>query len=150
MSSPSALFLLLVRPRSLELFSISALSSVVEDGSPGSSWLIEGALTAPFESAALERVRARFGGGAAPSMEGGCFLCLVFEAGESASSSPEASRDEGWRRSVVDDFRRSLEIWEMRLRFVEAFEEDGEDILAAGGYELKAPCCIRGCRYTVG
>ena len=111
-----------------DLFSISPLSSVVDDGSPGSSLLIAGLSAAPFEvKLTLERVRARFVGGAVLSIDCVCFLCLVFDAEEPASSSPEGSREEGCCRSAVSDLSRSLGICVILFRFAEPVE-DGEDI----------------------
>jgi hypothetical protein len=89
------------------------LASVVSDGSPGSSLLIDRPTVAfPFrlvsESAVKkDRVRARFEGGIfdASTADRG-FLCLPDEvagAADSSPSSPEASREEGCKRSVVDD-----------------------------------------------
>ena len=83
--------------------SISAESSVADDGSPGSSIAFEESSPSPFDSPALDRVRARLDGGTWVSLDERCFLCRVLDEGDSASSSPEASRDDGWSRSAVDD-----------------------------------------------
>ncbi len=50
--------------------------------------------------------------------------------GESASSSPEASREEGWRSSLVDFPRRSEAV--VRLRLPEPVEE-GDDMASVSG-----------------
>jgi hypothetical protein len=99
---------------------MSSLSSVVDDGSPGSSLLIVG--TSTFKPMLLElvvcellvaaaaraRVLGRFVGGASfESIELADFLCLEVREGDSAASSAEASREEGCSRSAVEDLRRS-------------------------------------------
>lgn len=57
-----------------------------------------------------------------------CFTPLVTACeAESAASSPEASRDDGCRRSAVDDCLIELERFEVRFRFDEP-EDDGDDI----------------------
>ena len=60
------------------------------------------------------------------SFEETCFLCRVFDEGDSASSSPEASRDDGWRRSAVDDLSWSEGV--ILFLFPELVEE-GEDMV---------------------
>lgn len=100
-------------------FSILMLSSVVSEASPGSSFLTSWVLldgevplcgvAGAVLPVAVERVRGRLDGGLAEaSMEGADFLCLEDIEGlaagvGSSASSPEASREEGWRRSVVED-----------------------------------------------
>ncbi len=80
-------------------------------------------------AAALDLVRGRFAGGLPVSACTVAFLCLLvvisWEA-ESAASSPEASREEAWRRSAVEDCLID-EGAGLRLRLPEP-EEDGEDI----------------------
>lgn len=92
----------------------SSLSIVALDGSPGSSW-------PPFDSIGLafDRVRARLLGGTVLSIEL-LEVCLRFRVlceGESANSSPEASRDDGWTLTAVV----------ILFRFAEAVD-DGEDM----------------------
>lgn len=109
---------------------MSLLATVVSEGSPGSSFaapLAVGTLPSP------EDLRTRFGGGTEPaaSIED-CFLGLFDGAAglvDSSASSPDASRDDGCRRSVVDDLGMSSgRAWEgLRLRFPAI--EDGDDIL---------------------
>jgi hypothetical protein len=65
-----------------------------------------------------------------------CFLCLVFDAGASASSSPEASREEGCCITAISDFRRSLGMCEALFRLTEPLEE-GDDISTSVSYR---PC----------
>ena len=67
------------------------------------------------------------------------FLCRVEAEGGAARSavvsSPDASRDEGWRRSAVEEesFEPEGRV-DVRLRFAELdAEEDGEDIVKGGG-----------------
>ena len=77
-------------------------------------------------SAALDRVRGRLLGAVLPSF----FLCLTADvmlcAAESAASSPEASREEGWRRSAL--FAAVvLSRVEARLRLPDP-DDEGEDI----------------------
>jgi hypothetical protein len=101
---------------------------VGEDGSPGSWLLIFGVFVEPFASGtALDRVRGRFVGGAVLSIDCVYLLCLVLDAGKSASSSPEASREEGCCISAASDFRRSLGMCDVLFRLAEPVEE-GEDI----------------------
>jgi hypothetical protein len=61
------------------------------------------------------------------SIDCGCLLCLAVNAGASASSSPEASREEGCCITAVSDFRRSLGMCEILFRLAEPLE-DGDDI----------------------
>ena len=93
----------------LDRCSISALASVVSDGSPGSSTFSIGestdVLAAGPSGATLERVRGLFAGGLLASIEAAPFRCFVLRVGEAATSSPDASRDEGWSKSVVEDFK---------------------------------------------
>ena len=109
---------------------MSLLATVVSEGSPGSSFaapLAVGTLPSP------EDLRTRFGGGTVPAVSIElCFLDLFDgTAGpvDSSASSPDASRDDGWRRSVVDDLGMSSgRPWEgLRLRF--PAWEDGDDML---------------------
>lgn len=104
--------------------SMSALASVVSEGSPGSSFVWDrGAVVLPLlrvdgkedSDATIDRVRGRFVGGGALLLllllgveeDSTCFLvCLTDDdvgAAESSPSSPEASREDGWSRSVVED-----------------------------------------------
>lgn len=139
-SSPAfPLLLLVVLPlRSSACRSISSLSSVVEDGSPGSSLLMPGAstlkpllleLTLMVVAAAAARVRGRlFGGASLESTELADFLCLEVRDGDPAASSPEASRDEGCSRSMFEDLRRSEGIWLVRFLLAEEPVEEGDDM----------------------
>ena len=117
-------------------FSMSALSSVVSDGSPGSSLLMLGMPAGPFSrvdsAVTVDRVRGLlFGGLLVASRELVDFLCLELvkaAAGESSASSPEASRDDGWSRSTVEDFKILLGRCALRFRLLEPPEDEGEDI----------------------
>lgn len=113
---------------------ISVLASVVSDGSPGSSLLMSG-MTLPSSAACsvtTELLRGRFDGGLLPSGDTSVFLGLwltVSGTAESAASSPEASRDDGWRRSAVEDFLAVEPRVEARLRLaVPEPDDEGEDI----------------------
>ena len=118
---------------SFERLAMSVLASVVSDGSPGSSFWMLGTgapLIVGFSLTAADRVRARFEGGLAESTDVAVvFLCLELEVGavDSSASSPDASREEGCRRSTVEDFiLLAPEI--ALLRFVDPVDE-GEDIV---------------------
>ena len=96
-------------PRLLDRFSISALASVVSDGSPGSSLLIDGAAVGMPLCAVLVkvvspvRVLARFTDGApeeAVSAKAEDFLFFPADVSptvDSSPSSPDASREDGCR-----------------------------------------------------
>jgi hypothetical protein len=80
-------------------------------------------------AAAAVRVRGRLLGGASlESFELTDFLCFEGREGDSAASSAEASRDEGCRRSAVEDLSRSDGICVVRLRLAAEPVEDGDDI----------------------
>jgi hypothetical protein len=131
----------------LDFFSISSLSSVGDDGSPGSWLLIFGISIVPLApGVALDRVRARFVGGTVVSIDCGCLLCLAIDAGASASSSPEASREEGCCITAVSDFRRSLGMCEVLFRLAEPLE-DGDDISTSLSYR-PAIWFKKGCNLT--
>ena len=79
---------------------------------------------------ALDLVLGRLLGGFAESVNAVVFLCLLLVliwGAESAASSPEASREDGCRRSAVDDCL--IEVWnaEVRFRFPDP-DDDGDDI----------------------
>ena len=80
-------------------------------------------------AAALDLVRGRFAGGLPVSACSVDFLCLLLVTSceaESAASSPEASREEGWRRSAVED--GLIEDGSgLRFRLPEP-EDEGEDM----------------------
>ena len=103
-------------------------SSTSSSPSPTSTLVTVPLLVGP--SAALDLVLGRLLGAFAVSAAAADFLSLrlviALEA-ESAASSPEASREDGWRRSAVDDCL--IELWSvvLRFRFPEP-EEDGDDI----------------------
>lgn len=107
-----------------------AHSPVVPSSSPSSP----APLIVAVSAVALDLVLGRLLGGFAESVNAVVFLCLllvlIWEA-ESAASSPEASREDGCRRSAVADFL--IEVWndEVRFRFPDP-DEDGEDIVALG------------------
>ena len=65
------------------------------------------------------------------------FLCLLLVpmcGAESAASSPDASREDGWSRSAVEDCL--IEGWNVEVRFLFPDpEDDGEDI---GKFEDKS------------
>ena len=118
-------------PLRFERLSMSSLCSVVSDCSPGSALAIVGVELSLAEAAStltLERVRGRFGGGLVESAD---FLCLWLDVGigtaESPASSPEASREDGWSRSAVEDFLIAVGRVVVRLRLVEPADE-GDDM----------------------
>lgn len=114
---------------------MSALASVVSDGSPGSILLIDeddGAsplLSLPCPASAIvpARVRARFDGGTAAaavvvSVEWTDLRVLGTAAGvaDSSPSSPDASRDDGWSWSAADSLGAgtAARLEELRFRLV--------------------------------
>lgn len=116
---------------------------VVSDGSPGSSLLTTGPSAAPLRVddstlswISAEALRARLEAGTEVA---DCFFCCCLPGDGTADpvdssppSSPDASRDEGCRRSAVDaDGLGTLTetVWEaLRLRLPEA--EVGDDMVA--------------------
>jgi hypothetical protein len=107
--------------------SISSLSRVALEGSPGSCSLATSGPFAPLDSIglALDRVRARLLGGTVLSIEAlvVCFRVRVLWDGESANSSPEASRDDGWRSATVG----------ILFRFADELDE-GDDMVGEGSF----------------
>lgn len=90
--------------------------------------------TAPLlvgPSAALDLVLGRLLDALVESVDAADFLCFMlvtaWEA-ESAASSPEASRDDGWRRSAVEDCLVELCRVEVRFLFPEP-DDEGDDII---------------------
>ena len=83
-------------------------------------------------SAALDFVLGRLLDTLVESADAADFLCFMlvtaWEA-ESAASSPEASRDDGWRRSAVADCLVELCRVEVRFLFPEP-EDEGDDMVA--------------------
>lgn len=82
-------------------------------------------------AAALDFVLGRLWGGFADSADAVVFLCLLFKTAwdvSSAASSPDASREEGWSRSAVEDCLRDGWIGDVRFLLLEP-DEDGDDIL---------------------
>ena len=81
-------------------------------------------------SAALDLVLGRLLDALVESAAAADFLCFILvTAGdaESAASSPEASRDDGWRRSAVEDC--SVEPCRIDVRFLfPEPDEEGEDM----------------------
>lgn len=110
---------------------MSLLGVVVSDGSPG-SWL-DFASVAPLET---DDVRARLAAGTAPPVAAGAdvFGCcclpgdgIAEPVDSSPPSSPEASRDEGCRKSGLGTC--TDKVWDaLRLRLPEA--EIGDDMVA--------------------
>ena len=107
-------------------------SSIVFSLSSGSTLLILG--IAPLlvgQSAALDLVLGRLLDALVESADAADFLCFMlvraWEA-ESAASSPEASRDDGWRRSAVADCLVELGRVEVRFLFPEP-EDEGDDMV---------------------
>ena len=83
---------------------------------------------------AVDRVLGLFVGGFAESTAGADFLCLrvvTAWAVESSASSPEASRDDGWSRSAVDNCVLACARFVVRFRFDDPADE-GEDIVVFG------------------
>lgn len=106
----------------------------MSDGSPGSALAMVGVDVPLFDAAsalAIDRVRARFCGGLVVSIALDTFLYLLLDVGigaaESSASSPDASRDDGWRRSAVDDCLIEVGRVVVRFRLLEPAEE-GDDI----------------------
>ena len=106
-------------------------SSIVFSLSSGSALLILG--IAPLvvgPSAALDLVLGRLLDVLVESANAADFLCFMlvtaWEA-ESAASSPEASRDDGWRRSAVEDCSAEFCRVEARFLFPEP-DDDGDDM----------------------
>lgn len=61
-----------------------------------------------------------------------CLLCRTDWGAGSAASSPEASREDGWSRSAVEDcWVIDIAGWliDVRFRFPGLVEDDGEDIV---------------------
>lgn len=112
--------------RLLDCSWISALPSVLLDGSPESSSPLSCVVRAA-ELDALDFVRARLlGGKPAPCSLKICFRCLVLAAGEVlAISSPDASREDACWRSVAEDLGLSEAVPRFLLLLL-----DGEDMLA--------------------
>lgn len=89
------------------LFVLRLVRVPIAASEPSPSSSITVPLLAKFSgAAALDLVRGRFAGGLPASACAADFLCLLLVTSceaESAASSPEASREEGWRRSAVED-----------------------------------------------
>ena len=107
-------------------------SSIVFSLSSGSALLILG--IAPLvvgPSAALDLVLGRFLDVLVESAIASYFFCFILFTSwdaESAASSPEASRDDGWRRSAVEDCSVELCRVEARFLFPEP-DDDGDDMV---------------------
>ena len=112
----------LMRPPSSTAFSLSSASALLILG-------IAPLLVRP--SAALDLVLGRLLDALVRSADAAYFFCFMlvtaWEA-ESAASSPEASRDDGWRRSVVEDCLVELGRVEIRFLFPEP-DDEGDDIV---------------------
>lgn len=107
-------------------------SSTVSSLSSASALLILGiALLLVGPSAALDLVLGRLLNVLVESADAADFLCLIlvtaWEA-ESAASSPEASRDDGWSRSTVKDCLVELCTVEVRFLFPEP-DDEGDDMI---------------------
>ena len=114
----------------LALASISSLSSVVSDDSPGSSIAASSLISSSFCALSAPRVRRRFDCLAGVSLAVPDLPRFVVRVGKSSASSPEASREDGCSRSAVDDFKGPLPSDAARLRFVELDLAEGDDIVA--------------------
>lgn len=129
---------------------MSLLATVVSDGSPGSSLLIAdgSSVAAPLAgvwSVVVELLRARLDGGTAAAD-------VTFPAGflgwglvgpvDSSPSSPEASREDGWRRSAATGLGASAVMcWDaLRLRL---WAVDGEDMMRT---EERSSLSVQGIR----
>ncbi len=94
-------------------------------------------------AAAAARVRGLLLGGASfASLELVDFLCFEIRDGDSAASSVDASREEGCKRSVVEDLRRSEAIWVVRFRLAEELVEEGDDMGDMLGRYERSRCTI--------
>lgn len=81
-------------------------------------------------SAALDLVLCRLLDALAESANAADFFCFILVTAceaESAASSPEASRDDGWRRSAVEDCLVELGRVEVRFLFPEP-DDEGDDM----------------------
>ena len=108
------------RPPSSIVFSLSSTSALLILGT--------GPLAGP--SVALDLVFDRLLDTLLESADSADFLCLILVTAwdaESPASSPEASRDDGWRRSAVEDCSVKLCRVEVRFLFPDP-EDEGEDI----------------------
>lgn len=112
----------LMRPPSSTVFSLSSASAL----------LILGIAPLPVgPSAALDLVLGRLLDalvGSADAADFFCFMLVTAWEAESAASSPEASRDDGWRRSVVEDCLVELGRVEIRFLFPEP-DDEGDDMV---------------------
>jgi hypothetical protein len=98
---------------------------VVSDGSPG-SWT----LSDPFVIFSCVLDRNLFAGGLVESIEFPFLWLMPVDSGAVDSpSSPEASRDEGCNRSMVDDLFAEV-IVAVLFRFPTLEPEEGEDIVS--------------------
>ena len=87
-------------------------------------------LLVAVSAVALDRVLGLFAGGFVTSTDGADFLCLLLVTSwtvESSASSPEASRDDGWSRSAVDNCLLVRATCVVRFRFDDPADE-GEDM----------------------
>ena len=112
-----------MRPPSSTVFPLSSASALLILG-------IAPLLTGP--SAALDLVLGRLLDALAESADAADFLCFILVTAwdaESAASSPEASRDDGWRRSAVEDCLVELCRVEVRFLFPEP-DDEGDDMVA--------------------
>ena len=109
------------RPPSSAMFPLSSLSPLLILG-------IAPLVVGP--SVALDLVLGRLLDALVESADTADFLCFIlvtaWEA-ESAASSPEASRDDGWRRSAVEDFLVELCRVEVRFLLPEP-DDEGDDM----------------------
>ena len=87
-------------------------------------------LVVAVSAVATDRVRGRFAGGFVESTEVTAFLCLVVEdcMPDSSASSPDASREDGWSKSAVEELFSMAAVSAFLLRFADP-EDDGEDIV---------------------
>ena len=120
-----------VRPPSSIVFSLSSASTLLI---LGIAPLLVG------QSAAVDLVLGRLLDALVESADAADFLCFMlvtaWEA-ESSASSPEASRDDGWRSSAVADCLMELCRVEVRFLFPEA-EDEGDDMVI-GRVKYKDP-----------
>ena len=106
-------------------------SSIVSSLSSVSALLMVG--IAPLvvaTSAAFDLVLGRLFDALVESADAADFFCFILATAwdaESAASSPEASRDDGWRRSAVEDCLVELCRVEVRFLFAEP-DDEGDDM----------------------
>ena len=115
------LVLRFVRPPSSIVFALSSMSTLL---------ILGIALLLFGPSAALDLVLSRLLIAPVESADAADFFCFVLvtaSEAESAASSPEASRDDGWRRFAVEDCL--VELCRVEVRFLFPEPDEGDDMV---------------------